>query len=352
MTARPSAPPASRRDRATGPVCPPIRRDSSTHSPNGTTGPTVLNVPAPCRGAASRAARTTWSRTSTTWVGHVRGVRHQHRLRAGPGRPGPPRRRSGPVWSPGPPISPDRATSSRSPTAARQSPLAGGLRRAVLLAVDLVGVGRCHECGATRRRPGCPEWRRRCRRRRTSSAGPGRRGRPGRPGRNRAARTPRRPRPSPGRAAASYAPGSRRSAGISRAPSATDPLSPRARQVTEAPRANACSANSRPSHCVPPSTSTSIGPIDHSGPVRGNALRGGRNRGPTGRARRPGGRRALRYRFCDQAVNFTLRRRAITNRATPTASSRAAPPTMPPMAAPVTGRLPPPPLSSQSAGAW
>ena len=336
----------------TGPTCPPTRRDSSTHSPNGTTGPTVSNVPAAPVSARS-AARTPDP------------VRRRSGS-PGPGCPAPataacgrPRGTGDPGSTavrvvPGPPIRPDRAIEQPIPDGVHRRPA----RRRPWPRRTAPGRPRRSSAsrnGADSSAPGM-SWaaRRRCRTTRTSNVWPGRRAPPSasrtNPGCHETSKTASQSRSR----RASYACGSRRSAWISRAPLATDPLSPRARHVTEAPRANACSANSRPSHCVPPSTSTSIGPIDHSGPVRGNGLRGGRNRGPTERARRPGGRRALRYRFCDQAVNFTLRRRAITNRATPTASSRAAPPAMPPMAAPVTGRPPPLPLplSSQSAGAW
>jgi hypothetical protein len=99
----------------TGPVWPPAARDSSIHSANGTTGPTASKVPvmpasAP---ASSQAAR---SRTSMTWVARP-GLSGTS---IGPAGSRAARAAQYPVrslWSPGPPMSPARAISTRPPAA-------------------------------------------------------------------------------------------------------------------------------------------------------------------------------------------------------------------------------------------
>jgi hypothetical protein len=98
----------------TGPVCPPTVLACSIQSPNGTTGPTASYAPV-VRASAASSSQPARSRASMTWLG----------ASSGPGTSiGPSGSRAAratqypdrPLWSPGPPIRPARAISSRSPT--------------------------------------------------------------------------------------------------------------------------------------------------------------------------------------------------------------------------------------------
>ena len=101
----------------TGPVCPATCLQSAIHSSNGRRGPTALYVPV-VPASAQASNQPDRSLTSMTCVGAsgVSGTNMGSRgSRAARATQAPDR----PVWSPGPPIRPARATSSRSPTSAR-----------------------------------------------------------------------------------------------------------------------------------------------------------------------------------------------------------------------------------------
>ena len=215
----------SRGASTTGPVCPPTSRTNSIHSPNGTTGHRVEGPGRAPLGAVQQPGR------KIPYVDHrrrqLRRVRHQQRLLGRPRRASHPR--TAPVLlSPGPPISPARAITSRSPTAAAdassQATLASpySSRSATSDSVP-------RATAPTRPHPVRRTSRTRCRTTRRSSVSPLHAS--SAPRTNPAATTPRTLHPTVIRYYGVRV-GRLRSVAISVAPSATAPLSPRARQVT------------------------------------------------------------------------------------------------------------------------